>query len=144
MRLELTGKTELAIRALNELNDLGSSEITRGKDLASTLATTKNYLPQVMSPLIQQGWVVSTAGPSGGYSIATDNQQISLLEVIEAVEGPAEDGKCVLTGTPCPDQGSCALHEPWTRARSALLNELSGTPVADVQRRVPNKEGSDA
>jgi Rrf2 family protein len=134
MRLELTGKTELAIRALNELNRQGDTEITRGEDLAEALGTTKNYLPQVMSPLIRCGWVTSTAGPTGGYTIAINSPDISLLDVIEAIEGPAEDGTCVLTGTPCPDQGPCAMHEPWTRARSALMNELASTPVAEVHR----------
>ncbi len=134
MRLELTGKTELTIRALNELNRRGSTTVTRGEDLAAALDTTKNYLPQVMSPLVSHGWVASTAGPSGGYAIATSSDDISLLQLIEAVEGPAEDGQCVLKGTPCPDQGPCALHEPWTRARSALMNELAGTPVAEVHQ----------
>ena len=87
MRLELSGKTELAIRALNELSARGDTAITRGEDLAVTLGTTKNYLPQVMSPLVRSEWVTSTSGPSGGYSIATQSADISLLEVIEAVEG---------------------------------------------------------
>lgn len=134
MRLELTGKIELAIRALNELSRRSETEVTRGEDLAAALDTTKNYLPQVMSPLIQAQWVSSTSGPAGGYTIATRSSDITMLEVIEAVEGPAEDGRCVLKGTPCPDQGPCAMHEPWTRARSALLNELADTPVADVHR----------
>jgi len=132
MRLELTGKTDLAIRALNELSSRGESNITRGEDLAAALHTTKNYLPQVMSPLIRAAWVSSAPGPNGGYTIATRSSDITLLEVIEAVEGPAEDGQCVLTGSPCPDQGPCAMHTPWTRARESLLNELAGTPVAEV------------
>jgi Rrf2 family protein len=134
MRLELTGKTELAIRALNELDKAGDTETTRGEDLADALGTTRNYLPQVMSPLIQAEWVSSTSGPSGGYSIATRSTDITMLEVIEAIEGPVEDGKCVLTGTPCPDRGPCAMHEPWSRARRALLNELAGTPVAEANQ----------
>lgn len=134
MRLELTGKTELAIRAINALSTHQNDEVTRGGDLADELGTTKNYLPQVMSPLIRSDWVSSTTGPAGGYRLVVDNSNITLLEVIEAVEGPAEDGTCVLKGTPCPDQGACALHDPWTRARSALLNELAGTSVAEVHR----------
>jgi Rrf2 family protein len=144
MRLELTGRTELAIRALRELSSRGDEDVTRGEELALATGTTKNYIPQVMSPLVQAGWVKSTTGPTGGYALATTTAEISLLQVIEAVEGPADDGQCVLKGTPCPDQGPCAMHEPWSRARSALLNELAGTPVAEVRRGVPNKEGSDA
>jgi Rrf2 family protein len=134
MRLELTGKTELAIRAINVLSTQPAGQVMRGEDLADVLDTTKNYLPQVLSPLIREEWVTSTAGPAGGYQLAADNSKVTLLQVIEAVEGPAEDGTCVLKGTPCPDRGPCALHDPWTRARNALLNELAGTSVAEVHQ----------
>lgn len=134
MRLELTSKTELAIRALNALSASAGGGVTRGEDLAAALGTTTNYLPQVMSPLIRSSWVDSTSGPNGGYALGVPISDVSLLDVIESVEGPTDDGQCVFTRVPCPEEGQCDMHRPWSRARTALLNELASTPVAEVFR----------
>ena len=143
MRLELTGRTDLAIRVLQDL--AGRPErACKGADLASAVGTTTNYLPQVMAPLLAAGWISSATGPSGGYRLETDLDHVSLLDVIEAVEGAVEDDKCVITGAPCPGQGPCALHDPWSRARGSLLSELGGTPVSHLRSRAPHKEGTHA
>ena len=144
MRLELTGKTDLAVRALLVLEAQGPESVCKGADLSESLDTTINYIPQVMAPLLQEGWVVSSPGPTGGYRLTANLEQVSLLNVIEAVEGEVEDGKCVTTGAPCPDQGLCAMHEPWTRARESLLLELESTPSAQVRALVSVKDCNNA
>jgi Rrf2 family protein len=87
---------------------------------------------QVVNPLVRRGWVRSDPGPTGGYSLAVDPAGISVLAVIEAIEGPTDSGRCVLVDRPCNEQGTCALHTPWLRARGHLLRELDATPVLDA------------
>ena len=82
-----------------------------------------------MAPLVRAGWVVSEVGRSGGYQSAADLQDISMLDVIDAVEGTPDDGRCVLRGGPCLSAETCALHDAWSNARKALLAELKRTPV---------------
>ena len=74
----------------------------------------------------------SDPGPTGGYALVADPAHLSMLQVIEAVEGPTESGRCVLADGPCSQNVPCALHEPWTRARALLLGELHRTAIADV------------
>ena len=131
MRLELSKRTDLAIRALRVLCETGCGTRVAGADVANALETSLHYLPQVMTPLVRHGWVESVSGPSGGYGLTEPAMNISLLDVIEAVEGPV-DGRCVLRGAPCPVEEPCALHDPWIRARDALLSELSSTPVSEI------------
>ena len=57
---------------------------------------------------------------------------LSVLAVIEAIEGPTDSGRCVLADRPCNTSGTCALHVPWLRARAQLLRELDGTSVAEA------------
>jgi Rrf2 family transcriptional regulator, iron-sulfur cluster assembly transcription factor len=128
MRLEVTRKSDLAVRALRVLAESG--ERVKGPALADAVGSTSGFVSQVLNPLVRQGWVRSDPGPAGGYSLAVDLTAISLLSVIEAIEGPTDSGRCVLVDRPCNEQGTCALHVPWLRARAQLLRELDSTPVA--------------
>lgn len=133
MRLEITRRTDLATRALLELE--GAGERTKASVLADAVGTTPGFLSQAMSPLVAHGWVRSDPGPSGGYSLTVDLAEVSVLEVIEAVEGPTDTGRCVLEDRPCAEHGTCALHQPWVNARTQLLGQLRGTPLAGLQAR---------
>jgi Rrf2 family iron-sulfur cluster assembly transcriptional regulator len=134
VRLEITRKTDLALRAMIALHRAEGP--CKGSDLAETIGTTGPFIGQVMSPLVRGGWVRSEPGPTGGYRSSVDLSEISLLGLIETVEGPADNGRCVLRGTPCPPVVKCALHDPWSRARTALLAELGRTSLADIERSV--------
>ena len=138
MRLEIRGRADLAVRALLVLDGVGGR--VKGPDLAARLGTTPTYIPQVLKPLVKQGWVRSVPGPAGGYSCAIALAELSVLAVIEAVEGPTETERCVLTARRCDSHDPCALHGPWLTARTQLLASLSATPVAAI----PAVVGSDA
>ena len=130
MRLEVTRKSDLAVRAMQVLADAGGR--VKGPALADAVGSTSGFVSQVLHPLVRQGWVRSEPGPSGGYSLTVGLGEVSVLAVIEAIEGPTLSGRCVLADRPCDATGTCALHVPWMRARSLLLSELAATSVADA------------
>ena len=103
---------------------------TKGAALAEHLDTSAGFVAQAMTPLVANGWVRSDPGPSGGYTLVADLDDVSVLEVIEAVEGPTDTARCVLEDRACSRGGHCALHIPWSRARTGLLGELADTPLA--------------
>lgn len=128
MRLELAKRTDLALRAVQKL--CISDERVAGTVLADELGTTHQYLPQIMSPLVRRRWVTSSPGPGGGYHLEIELDSISVLELIEAMEGATETDMCVLRGGTCDATDPCALHTAWSRARDALLLELSSMTLA--------------
>lgn len=132
MRLEITRRSDLATRSLVAL---ASTEFegrrTKAADLAALVGTTPGFLSQAMTPLVDRGWVRSEPGPTGGYAVVVDLADISVLEVIEAVEGSTDVTLCVLQKRPCLAAETCALHEPWTVARRLLLSSLSATSLAE-------------
>jgi Rrf2 family protein len=130
MRLEVTRRSDLAIRALLALR--GRAGRTKASRLADEVGTTKGFLTQVMNPLVQQGWVRSDPGPTGGYAADFEPADVSVLAVIEAVEGPVDTGRCVLEDRSCAEAGSCALHRPWSRARGHLLDELEAQRLSSL------------
>jgi Rrf2 family transcriptional regulator, iron-sulfur cluster assembly transcription factor len=134
MRLEVTRKADLATRAFLDLAALGRR--AKSSELAERLGTTPGYLSQVLTPLVARGWVRSDPGPTGGYALAVAPAEVSVLEVIEAVEGPTDTGRCVLEDRPCGG-GLCALHVPWSQARAQLLAELSRTSLSTLVPPTP-------
>ena len=132
MRLEITRRADLATRALLALH--ATDGRIKAADLAQRIGTTAGFLSQAMTPLVSQGWVGSEPGPSGGYRLLADPADISVLAVIEAIDGPTDTTRCVLETRPCASTGLCALHRPWLRARTQLLAELSATSLAELIR----------
>ena len=66
------------------------------------MGTTKGFLTQAMTPLVPQGWVRSDPGPTGGYVAVFDPAELTVLEVIEAVEGPDDTGRACSRIGPAP------------------------------------------
>lgn len=131
MRLEVTRKSDLAVRVLRALAEREGAR-AKGPDLAAAVGTTAGFVAQVITPLVRSGWVRSEPGPTGGYVLDVDLTDVSVLDVIEAVEGPTATGRCVLVDRGCDQDGPCALHVPWSRARDQLLRELDSVSVADA------------
>lgn len=130
MRLEVTRKSDLAVRALGVL--AAATGRVKGPELAASVGSTAGFVSQVINPLVKQGWVRSDPGPGGGYSLAVDLDTVSVLAVIEAIEGPTTSQQCVLVDGPCDDTGPCALHVPWMRARAQLTGELASISVSSL------------
>jgi len=134
MRLELSKRTDHAFQVLTHLE---SNPGDNGSALAEAVGTTVNYLPQLVKPLTEKGWIQGTSGPGGGYRIIVGLDQISVLEVIEAMEGKTDETQCVLKGAPCPTPEPCVLHDSWVLARGALLSELGAMSVATTLASAP-------
>ena len=130
MRLEINRKTDLAIRTMNDLAQAGAK--VKGADLAVSAGTSNAFLAQVMMPLVRNGWVASEPGRNGGYELIADTNDVSVLDVIEAVEGPTDTDECVLRRGTCSLAEQCAAHAAWSTARAALLETLASTPLAKI------------
>lgn len=127
MRLALSRRTDLALLALRELAiDDGTLS---GTELADRIGSTVSFLPQVMAPLIAAGWVLSERGRGGGYRLSAAAPEARLMDVIEATEGPAETGRCVMRDAPCPGDESCPIHAIWAEARSTMVRRFEMAPA---------------
>ena len=127
-------KTDLALRVMGTLGTPGVK--VSGPALSKVIGTTTAFLPQVVAPLIDRGWVTSDRGPGGGYALTDDALDASLFDVLEATEGPTVDGQCVLRDQPCPGDESCPAHVVWTDAREVLIDGLRNIPAVSVGERI--------
>ena len=129
VRLEITRSSDIATRALLALAGAGR---VKGPDLAAEVGTTAGFLSQVLGPLVAAGWVRSETGRLGGYELEVSLDALSVLDVIDAIEGPTDHGRCVLVDRACASTDPCALHAPWRRSRALLVQQLADCPLSEV------------
>jgi Rrf2 family protein len=76
--------------------------------------------------------VMSSPAPTGGYALARPADEISVLEIVEALEGPLTPSECVLHGGPCHWEDVCPMHLVWSGALQALTSRLASGSLATV------------
>jgi len=133
MDLTLSSRGDYAVRAAIALAGAWDSGAYRkAREISDEMALPRSYVPELVGLLADAGLAASRAGPTGGYRLARDPAEISLLEVIEAAEGPLISRNCPIRGGPCRWENVCALHPTWEAASEAVRATLGATTLADV------------
>lgn len=134
MRVALGRKGDYAIRAVLDLARHHGDGRRKAREIASEMDIPARYLPQILAILVRAKLLIAVAGRKGGYALARDPQTISLLEVVEAAEGPVDREECVLRGGPCDWEQACPVHQAWSRAQKAFVDQLRATTFAELAR----------
>ena len=132
MRLELTKRGDYAVRAMLALARGAGNGLLSARRISDAMVIPVRFLPQVLTDLQRAGLVESWPGRAGGYRLARDPASISLLDVIEAVEGDSRRRTCVLRGGQCGVDGTCDVHDVFFAGQEALLATLAGSSLADL------------
>ncbi|HVA61812.1 MAG TPA: Rrf2 family transcriptional regulator [Mycobacteriales bacterium] len=105
------------------------------REVVAEMAVPQTYASQILADLVRVGLAASKAGKDGGYRLVRPPETVSLLEVVEAGEGPLNAGRCTLGDGPCRWDAVCPLHETWRAATTALRDVLAATSLADLVAR---------
>jgi Rrf2 family protein len=134
MDLQLTWRGDYAMRAASALaRSWPSGEYRKIREVAAEMEIPLRYTPEILALLQRAGLAQARAGRSGGYILSRPPSEISLLEVIEASEGPLVSERCVMSGGPCHWQGTvCAVHPMLEAAGKALTDTLRRQTLASV------------
>jgi Rrf2 family protein len=135
VRLELTKRGDYAVRAMLALARAPGGRLLSVRRIAEEMSIPVRFLPQVMGDLVAARLVEATTGRAGGYRLARDAGAISLLDVVDAVEGDSRRRTCVLRGGPCGVDGHCDVHDVFFAAQDAMLQTLAATSLADLPVR---------
>lgn len=133
--MEITKRTEYAIRALMELalQSTGKPGVyIQTKEIAARRAIPEKLLPQIISALNRQGWVEGTRGPSGGVRLAVEPSSITVLDVLELIEGPLALNSCLSADSPCPSAAGCSLQRVWGKAQGVFQQVLAEVSIANL------------
>jgi Rrf2 family protein len=112
---------------LSELENGGRAPTIK---IASEQNIPPSFLAKIVSQLSVAGVVQTSRGARGGVSLAREAAEISLLEVIEAIDGPITLNECVTDPSACVFGDDCKVHEVWCDAQAQLVNKLASTNFA--------------
>ncbi len=130
--LQISKKIDYALRAMVYLASLPPERIVSFRKIAEECRTPKDFLGKIMKILADRKLVVSVRGSAGGYRIALPASSISVLNVIEAVEGNVALNECIDDPTVCPNHTTCTMSSVWKRAQAQMIAVLSNTTLDDV------------
>lgn len=106
------------------------------RGVGDALGISVPFLTKVLQQLSQAQLLTSFRGPSGGIALARPADQITLYEIVVAIDGPELFVSCVLGLPGCGAQKPCPLHDGWTIERERLHALFSRTTLADVAQRL--------
>lgn len=130
VRLELTKRGDYGVRAILALARAPRETLLSVRRIAEEMAIPRQFLPQVMADLGRAGLVEAVPGRAGGYRIARSPAEITILDVVEAVEGDGRRRSCVLRGGPCNPEDVCDVHDVFAAAQDAILDTLAAATLA--------------
>ena len=121
-----------AIRAMVALTAMTPDEYCGVSSIARSTGSPRNYLGKLLLQLSRRGLVESRKGLGGGFRLSRRPEQISLLDVISAIEDVGRWTECALAGRVCSDATPCMVHTRWAHARNAFLSFLRDTNIAEL------------
>ena len=134
--MKLTTKGRFAVTAMLDLamNEakfgVGIKPVTLA-GISERQSISLSYLEQLFSRLRRQGLVSSVRGPGGGYKLAKNYADISVAEIINAVDEQIDATQCGGHEN-CRDEGRCMTHDLWATLNSKILDYLDGISLADM------------
>ena len=134
--MNISMKSRYAVRALTELarrEETAPGKPVRLGDIAHSRDMPLQFLEQVFSALRRAGVVRSRRGAAGGYSLARPAAEISVLEVVAALDGVPSPAEC--TQGLCERVDGCGAASVWIEAQQALAKVLGGTTIGDLLAR---------
>jgi Rrf2 family protein len=134
--MQLTRAADYAIRVMIHLAGIPQGTRISRSALAEAAECPEQFLSKVLQGLTRSGLIVSHRGNTGGFELPVEGRAASLLEVVEAIEGPLRLNLCTGSGTACPRQSWCPTHNVWTDAQAAMAEVLRAATIEQLARQV--------
>jgi len=115
-----------------ELASLPPGDKVQLNELIESTGVRGSFLSKVVQRLVHAGMVSSHRGTRGGFSMRVSGEEITLLDVIEAIEGPTQMNLCLGSGPGCERKSWCGVHPVWQKAQSAFVKELASVTIAHL------------
>jgi len=141
-----TGSARYAIRAMVRLAiEDGEGQPFSAAGVAEAEQIPPFYLAKVLQDLGRAGLLKSARGRGGGFYLSRPAEEITLFEVVAAVEDPRRlESECVLGIDECSDEAPCPMHETWKAFRDSALDALHTLTVARLVEELQRKQRFDA
>lgn len=135
--IRLSRLTDYGIVLMATLAQHGEQGPHNARELAAEVGLPDPVVSKLLKTLAREGLLVSHRGAKGGYDLARPAGEISVPEMIEALEGPIRLTECAQHPGLCAQEASCQVREPWQRINAAVHDALAGISLADLVSPLP-------
>jgi Rrf2 family protein len=143
--LAISRQTDYASRIILHLAMLPAGVRVTAAEIAEKRLIPPALVRRIVTTLAVAGLVKTTRGNLGGLALARPPAEISVLDVVQAMEGPVALNPCTIAPgsdpDSCPLLPVCPVHEAWQAARRTLLRELGGTTFDRLAQRGQDLDG---
>jgi len=133
--LRISKMTDYAIMVMVELH-VSHGEVLNAQALAERSHLELPTVSKVLKLLVKMGLVDSYRGVNGGYSLQRKAQDISVAEIIAAIEGPIAMTECSVEEGLCAQEAICSLRGNWQRISVAVAQAMEGVSLAEMAQPV--------
>lgn len=130
--MQITRQADYAVRAVLHLARIGNIGRTATSMIAEEQHIPPSFLAKIISQLSIAGLLHTSRGARGGVTLGREPKDITLLEVVEAIDGPIQLNECVGQNGLCPFEDDCPLRPVWCDAQDELVTRLRGTTFAQL------------
>ncbi|HUN88319.1 MAG TPA: Rrf2 family transcriptional regulator [Terriglobales bacterium] len=139
--MQLTRAADYAVRVMVHMAGMPAGRTVRLRTLALAVSVPESFLAKVLQTLVRAGLVISRRGPDGGFELVPSSMQASILDVVEAIDGPVQLNACLGEEGCCEHKDWCPVQSVWAEAQIAMLSVLSRDTVGELALRAArNKE----
>ena len=132
MSLQITNQADYALRAMLYLARLGYGKRAPSNVIAEEMNMSRIFLSRINTQLVNARLISTWRGARGGVALTRPPAEISVYEVVTAVEGPIRLVGCIDDPDCCPFSGTCPLHKFWIRTEQVLIDQLKSTSLQDL------------
>ena len=131
--MKISTKGRYALRLMLDLAINGEDTVVRIKDIAARQEISEKYLEQIIAVLNRAGFVRSTRGPQGGYTLRRRPEEYTVGMILRLTEGSLAPVACVeQEGFACEREAQCATVEVWKRVNQAVNDVVESITLADL------------
>ena len=133
--MQLTRAADYAVRVMVYLATLPEEKRALLPELALATGAPESFLSKVLQSLAHAELISSRRGKLGGFRILPRGRKASMLQVVEAIDGPISLNVCLNGTKECERKPTCPAHPVWARAQRAMLEVLTSATVASMAVR---------
>jgi len=130
--MQITRQADYAVRAVLYLAEIDADGRAPTSKIAEDMKIPPSFLAKIVSQLSVAGVLATSRGARGGVALARSPDQITLLEVIEAIDGPITLNECVPDRSSCVFGKDCPVHGVWCDAQADLVARLQKTSFGSL------------
>jgi Rrf2 family protein len=136
--MQITRQADYAVRAVLHLAQIKNGDRAATSTVAKEQHIPPSFLAKIISQLSIAGLLHTSRGARGGVTLARDPKEITLLEVIEAIDGPIQLNECVGDSGVCTFDSDCPIKTVWCEAQDELVSRLRRTDFGQLLAKANN------